>query len=87
MLCELHQTLLLPVVGAIVGLSFFLYYPVNRAAMRFGKKPVVIFAFGMLVVCFALISCLGLMDPVPRVVQIMTVGVVGSIPVAILGIT
>lgn len=66
-------------------LSFVFYAPTTIAARKFGKKPVLLFAFAVFAVVFALVFLFGWL-PLPPAVQAWTVIALAAIPLAIFGI-
>ena len=75
--------MLLPVMTAVILLSFCFYWPTNRLALRFGKKRMVLGAFGGLCVMFAYIPLIGL--PPHPLLQLFLLAFFGSFPIAVLG--
>lgn len=64
-----------------------LYYPVNLLARRYSKKPLVLFAFSVQILGFTLIALLGKPnDSIPPAAQLLAVGAVAALPMAILGV-
>lgn len=67
------------------ALSFVLYLPVNILAKKFGKKPLLVAAFVVLGLVFALVSLFGVL-PLPERAQAWIVIVAAAVPIAIFGI-
>ena len=72
-------------MGIMVMVSLLFYPLINYLSKRIGKKPIVIFAFALLSLIFALIFFLGKI-PVPPKVQVYTLVICASFPLAALGI-
>ncbi len=66
-------------------LSFLFYAPVNLSARKFGKKPVLVFAFAAFAFDFLLVFFLGKL-PLPAMAQAWIVVVIAALPMAIFGI-
>ena len=80
---ENMQGELMTVLGVV---SFVLYPVVNSLAKKIGKKPLVIFAFGVFCSLFIFIYFLGDGVPLPKLIQSYLIVIVAAIPMAILGI-
>jgi glycoside/pentoside/hexuronide:cation symporter, GPH family len=65
--------------------SFLCYAPVNIAAKKFGKKPVMLAGFVFFALVFCLIAGMGVL-PIPAMVYAYMVAILAAIPVAIFGI-
>lgn len=72
-------------MGIMVMVSLWFYPLTNYLSKRIGKKPIVIFSFGLLSLIFALIFFLGKI-PLPPKVQVYTLVICASFPLAALGI-
>lgn len=72
-------------IGAMVIGSLFFYPFIQRFALRFGKKPLVITAFGVLSLTFSLVYFIGKM-PFTGMVQMYILVATASFPLAALGI-
>lgn len=66
-------------------LSFAFYVPTNIAAKKLGKKPVLVFAYLVFTLAFALSFLLGWL-PLPAAAQAWLVVIIASVPIAIFGI-
>ncbi len=66
-------------------LSFVFYVPVNLAAKKLGKKPVLVLAFAAFALDFLIVFFLGRM-PIPAIAQAWLIVIVASLPLAIFGI-
>ncbi len=66
-------------------LSFLFYAPTTIAARKLGKKPVVVFAFGLFAAVFVLVFLFGWL-PLPNAAQAWVAIALASIPLAIFGI-
>ena len=72
-------------MGIMVVLSLFFYPFINYGAKRFGRKPLVLFAFGILSLIFVTIYFLGKM-PFSPTMQMYILVICASFPLAALGI-
>jgi len=72
-------------MGIMVVLSLFFYPFINYGAKRFGRKPLVLFAFGVLSLIFVTIYFLGKM-PFSPTMQMYILVICASFPLAALGI-
>jgi len=72
-------------MGIMVVLSLFFYPFINYGAKRFGRKPLVLFAFGVLSLIFVTIYFLGRM-PFSPTMQMYILVICASFPLAALGI-
>jgi len=72
-------------MGIMVMVSLWFYPLINYLSKRIGKKPIVIFSFGLLSLIFALIFFLGKIPLSPKV-QVYTLVICASFPLAALGI-
>ncbi|MDP3180013.1 MAG: MFS transporter, partial [Spirochaetaceae bacterium] len=70
---------------AMFIVSFLFYIPVNFAARKLGKKPVLSLAFFVFALDFLLVFFLGRL-PLPATVQAWMVVLIASLPLAIFGI-
>ncbi|MBN1520250.1 MAG: MFS transporter [Spirochaetales bacterium] len=66
-------------------LSFVFYAPIHFIASRLGKKKVLIAAFAIFALVFALVASFGFL-PLPAIAQAYLIIVLTSIPIAIFGI-
>lgn len=74
-----------PLMTVLFLVSFLCYPPVNIAAKKFGKRPVMLAGFVMFALVFALIAGMGFI-PLPVMVYAYLIAVLAAIPVAIFGI-
>lgn len=74
-----------PLMTVLFLVSFVCYAPVNIAAKKFGKRPVMLVGFVMFALVFALIAGMGFI-PLPVMVYAYLIAVLAAIPVAIFGI-
>lgn len=65
--------------------SFLCYAPVNIAARKLGKKPVMLVGFASLTFVFFLITAVGLL-PLPPMYYAYLIAIVAAVPIAIFGI-
>ncbi|HMY16914.1 MAG TPA: MFS transporter [Polyangium sp.] len=77
--------LVTPLMAVMFLVSFLCYAPVNVAAKKFGKKPVMLGGFVVLTLAFVLISVMGFL-PIPTMVYAYMISVVAAVPIAIFGI-
>jgi GPH family glycoside/pentoside/hexuronide:cation symporter len=81
-----EDSALVSLLMTVMFLVNFVYYaPVNIAARKFGKKPVMLVGFAMFSVVFLLIAAMGVI-PMPKMTYAYMVAIVAAIPVAIFGI-
>ncbi|OWY19342.1 MFS transporter [Sphingobacteriales bacterium UPWRP_1] len=73
------------VLMGMLGSSFVFYVPTNILARKWGKKRLMVFAFAAFTVIYLLMFFLG-KYPLPPIMQIVTLGVLASIPIAIFSI-
>lgn len=73
------------VLMGMLGCSFIFYVPVNVMARKWGKKNLMVMAFASFSVIYLLMAFLGKF-PLPPVMQIVALGVLASIPIAIFSI-
>lgn len=73
------------VLTGMLGLSFVFYVPVNIMARKWGKKQLLTASFAWFTVMYFMIAFLG-MYPISPVMQIVFLGIFGSIPIAIFSI-
>ncbi len=66
-------------------ISFLYYVPVNMAANRYGKKPVISFGFLVFALAFGLVYSLGNLD-LPISVLLTGLAIITAVPMAIFGI-
>lgn len=74
-----------PLMTVLFLFSFVCYAPVNIAAKKFGKRPVMLVGFVMFALVFALIAGMGFL-PLPVMVYAYLIAILAAIPVAIFGI-
>lgn len=74
-----------PLMTVMFLVSFLCYAPVNIAAKKYGKKPVLLTGFITLAIAFALISVMGFV-PLPSVPYAYMICVFVALPIAIFGI-
>ncbi|MCR8559202.1 MFS transporter [Mucilaginibacter sp. BJC16-A38] len=72
-------------MGVMVLVSLWFYPLINYLSKRNGKKPIVLFSFGLLSLIFAMIFFLGKL-PLPPKVQVYALVICASFPLASLGI-
>lgn len=72
-------------MGTMVVISVLFYPLINHLSLRFGKKPLVLFSFGLLSLIFVAIYFLGRFNLSPNV-QIYTLVISAAFPLAALGI-
>lgn len=82
-LADQDEQMLLPVMTTVVLLSFGFYLPVNKLALKLGKKRIVLYAFGGLGLTFAYVPIIGL--PPSPLVQLFVLAAVAAFPIAVLG--
>jgi GPH family glycoside/pentoside/hexuronide:cation symporter len=74
-----------PLLGVMVIVSLLFYPLINYLSKKIGKKPIVLFSFGLLSLVFAAFYFLGKF-PISAQVQIYTLLLAASFPLAALGI-
>lgn len=84
-LLKLDESMPTVLMTILFLLSFFFYVPINIFAKKFGKKPIMIFAFSFLALVFLTASLLGLL-PIPPLAQGLLLVVTASMPLAVFGI-
>lgn len=77
--------LVTPLMGVLFLVSFVCYAPVNFAARKWGKKPVMLAGFVILTLTFVLISLIRIL-PLPTMFYAYLISFVAAVPVAIFGI-
>lgn len=70
----------------MTALSLVFYIPINKLVPKFGKKKLVLFAFGMFSIVYLYTALMGENLLVPAIVQGYILAVVASLPMAIFGI-
>jgi len=65
--------------------SFIFYVPINLIAKKFGKKKLMVYAFGLFIILYIFGFFLGKL-PISTTVQAYLLVILGSIPMAIFGI-
>jgi len=84
-LLKLDESMPTVLMTLLFLLSFVFYVPINIFAKKFGKKPIMIFAFGLLALVFLTASLLGLL-PISQLTQGFLLVVTASMPLAVFGI-
>lgn len=84
-LLELPASLLSGLMLLLFALSFVFYAPINILAQRWGKRPLLIFAFCVLSLVFLIASQLGKL-PLSAEFQAYSIAILASLPLAIFGI-
>jgi GPH family glycoside/pentoside/hexuronide:cation symporter len=69
----------------MVFISLFFYPLINYLSKKFGKKPIILFSFGLMSLVFAMIYFLGKL-PFSPTTQVYLLGVAAAFPLASLGI-
>lgn len=67
-------------------LSLVFYIPINKLVPKFGKKKLVLFAFGMFSIAYLYTALMGENLPIPAMAQGYILAVIASLPMAIFGI-
>ncbi|NCB94239.1 MAG: MFS transporter [Clostridia bacterium] len=70
----------------MTALSLIFYLPINKLVPKFGKKKLVLFAFGMFSIVYLYTALMGDSLPIPTIVQGYLLAAVASLPMAIFGI-
>ncbi len=84
-LLELDKEVFSHLMLVLFALSFLFYMPVNLLAKKFGKKNVLISAFFIFGIIYALVFPLGRL-PIPKMMQGYIIAVLGAFPVAAFGV-
>lgn len=79
------RELVSPLMTVLFLVSFVCYAPVNMAAKKIGKKPVMLAGFVMFALVFCLIAGMGVF-PIPVMLYAYLVAIFAAVPVAIFGI-
>jgi len=74
-----------PLLGLMVLLSLMFYPLINYLSKKIGKKPLVLFSFGLLCMVFIIVYFLGKI-PISSMAQIYLMLILASFPLAALGI-
>jgi len=84
-LLQLKEEMISMLILTMMGLSFVFYIPINLLAKKFGKKRIIMFAFVVFIIDFALIIFLNKF-PISTMAQAYIMVILASIPLAIFNI-